>query len=55
MPTHMQERGSYGKALDRLRNLKPATEHLQLLIQNAHNSKMAEFDTWHALMQQNVA
>ena len=50
----MQESGSYREALDRLRKLKPAIEHLQLLIEKEHMSKTAEFDAWHALLQQSV-
>ena len=47
----VQESASYGKALSRLRNLKPAIEHLELLIQNEQKCKMAGFDTWHVAMQ----
>ncbi|CAL5230078.1 g13535 [Coccomyxa viridis] len=46
-----QESGSYREALDRLRMLKPAIEHLQLLIEKGQTSKIAKFDAWHALMQ----
>ncbi len=48
---HVQESGSYREALDRLRMLKPAIEHLQLLIEKGQTSKIAKFDAWHALMQ----
>ena len=50
----MQESGSYKEALDRLRMLKPAIEHLQLLIEKGQTSKVANFDAWHALMQHRV-
>lgn len=41
---HMQESAAYSKALERLRELKPAIEHLQLLIEKGQKAKMATFE-----------
>ena len=41
---------SHSAALDKLRKLKPAIEHLQLLIEKGQKSRLAAFDEWHALM-----
>jgi len=46
----MQESTSHSAALDRVRNLKPAIEHLQLLIEKAQKCKLAAFDDWHDVM-----
>jgi hypothetical protein len=47
---HVQENAAYSRALERLRELKPAIEHLQLLIEKGQKAKMAAFEVWHALL-----
>ena len=45
----MQKAAHHSAALERLRELKPAIEHLQLLIERSQRAKTAAFDLWHEL------
>jgi hypothetical protein len=47
---HVQESGAYSRDLERLRELKPAIEDLQLLVDKGQKAKMASFAVWHALL-----
>ena len=46
----VQESMEYREALDGLKKIKPAIEHLQLLIDKGQKSKIAAFEVWLALM-----